>query len=210
MLDLRPQPGTPAEGLDTHLSVLVFAIGTMRRFLKGRALISITKCLPPARQRAQPFFHPCELCSYTSSAGSHIACIFMFEENQTQRGLRSESPTAFSDEVHSNAFRLPSGSAFVLVASVNTGRWQHVNCKLQHFYRPNICENHSSMIIKIWCKSNILIWYNQSQPPVLSEHSLWLAKQGFCRIWSQLVNLLFLESTCPHACCKNGLFWMKR
>lgn len=123
MLDLCSQPGTPAEGSDTHLSVLVFAIRTMRRFLKGKALVSIPECLSPARQCAQPFFHPREPGSYTSSAVGHIVCIFTFEENQTQRGLRSPSPMAVRDEVHSDAFRLPSGSGFFLVASTDTGRW---------------------------------------------------------------------------------------
>lgn len=88
MLDLCSQPGTPAEGSDTRLSVLVFAVGTMRRFLKGKVLVSIPECLSPARQRAQPFFHPRELGSYTGSAVGHIVCVFTFEENQTQRGTQ--------------------------------------------------------------------------------------------------------------------------
>ena len=46
----------------------------------------------PARQRAQPFFHPREPGGPASSALGHSACIFTPEEGQAQKGPDWKAP----------------------------------------------------------------------------------------------------------------------
>lgn len=121
MPDFCSQPSTPARG-----SVLAFAAGTTwgggsegegadephRRasasLLPGSALspssIRVSLAVAPALPQvlAPAFSHP-------RRSGSGRA--------------RLESATAVSGGAHSRSFRLPRGSAFCLVVSINTGGW---------------------------------------------------------------------------------------
>ena len=89
MPDFCSQPSTPAQGSDTHLSMLVFAAGTMWGggfWGAGRQWAPpVGQRVCPARQRAQPFFHPREPGGPPSSALGRSACVFTPEEGQVRK-----------------------------------------------------------------------------------------------------------------------------